>query len=471
MTAIWKVLEEITSKSTWYSKVFDSQIVGTWFSEFLLCFPQDDKNRLSSVFWTAIQILRLTAQGSKLEDDCNWDDELMCKECRDEIERKIRDKPEDYDVTENDVCGYINFKEYYQDFDDYCKHKMCRCSSPDSQLSQYVLYLPEKSVPDDLRLKFKEEIANMLDNSEIDWHPGSNQQVRDILHQSLYPYIRGVSMLKNGCIEETVNESIRYQWLPSEFNVNENGKIKLASYINNLDDKKFPNVIPCIEQTLESFLPGFESILNSNLRDRSIQVIVKLSSIHLTPDKPDFNGGSWHIEGMPHEYIIASGIHYLTVDGITDSYLEFRKPVVINEDTVDYPQSNYKFTEHHYGIVGHHEGEMNRYLGLIKCSEGASVIFPNFLQHHVKDFSLQNNHTDGTRIIICFFLIDPNHKIISTADIHHQQAESDFQPKSQIIFTKEEANYHRDRLMYHRKYFVDSLNKKVYERSYSLCEH
>lgn len=27
-----------------------------------------------------------------------------------------------------------------------------------------------------------------------------------------------------------------------------------------------------------------------------MQVIVKLSNIHLTPDKPRYGGGSWHIE-------------------------------------------------------------------------------------------------------------------------------------------------------------------------------
>ena len=67
------------------------------------------------------------------------------------------------------------------------------------------------------------------------------------------------------------------------------------------------------------------------MRDRNVQIIVKVASHHLTNENSKFAGGSWHIEGMPYERIVASGLHYLTVEGITDSYLEFRKPVIINE--------------------------------------------------------------------------------------------------------------------------------------------
>lgn len=34
------------------------------------------------------------------------------------------------------------------------------------------------------------------------------------------------------------------------------------------------------------------------LGGRPLQVIVKLASIELTPDKPEYGGGSWHVEGM-----------------------------------------------------------------------------------------------------------------------------------------------------------------------------
>ena len=32
-----------------------------------------------------------------------------------------------------------------------------------------------------------------------------------------------------------------------------------------------------------------------------LQIIVKLANIHLTPEKPDYPGGSWHVEGQANE--------------------------------------------------------------------------------------------------------------------------------------------------------------------------
>ena len=38
--------------------------------------------------------------------------------------------------------------------------------------------------------------------------------------------------------------------------------------------------------------------LKSNYGKRGLQVIVKLAGIHLTPEKPEYEGGTWHVEGQ-----------------------------------------------------------------------------------------------------------------------------------------------------------------------------
>lgn len=37
-----------------------------------------------------------------------------------------------------------------------------------------------------------------------------------------------------------------------------------------------------------------------------IQIIVKLANIHLTPEKPNYGGGSWHVEGQANEAMYGS---------------------------------------------------------------------------------------------------------------------------------------------------------------------
>ena len=41
--------------------------------------------------------------------------------------------------------------------------------------------------------------------------------------------------------------------------------------------------------------------LNLRKEYRRLQIIVKLANIHLTPEKPGYEGGSWHVEGQLNE--------------------------------------------------------------------------------------------------------------------------------------------------------------------------
>lgn len=46
-----------------------------------------------------------------------------------------------------------------------------------------------------------------------------------------------------------------------------------------------------------------------------------------TPEKPQYTGGSWHVEGMMNEAIISTGIYYYDEENITESALAFRSAV------------------------------------------------------------------------------------------------------------------------------------------------
>lgn len=54
-------------------------------------------------------------------------------------------------------------------------------------------------------------------------------------------------------------------------------------------EKKF------VQPTIKTFAPPNNSELK--LGDMTCQVIVKLASVELTPEKPEFEGGVWHVEG------------------------------------------------------------------------------------------------------------------------------------------------------------------------------
>lgn len=44
---------------------------------------------------------------------------------------------------------------------------------------------------------------------------------------------------------------------------------------------------------------------------RGLQVIVKLANIELTPEKPNYAGGSWHVEGqLVRPYLLTRGSNH-----------------------------------------------------------------------------------------------------------------------------------------------------------------
>lgn len=301
-----------------------------------------------------------------------------------------------------------------------------------------AIWYSDKLIAPDLSAALKSAVER-LEAGEKDWHPGSDGQVLDLVHPSLYcvvygrthaflpdsprnasnllvvgPPARGTSEL-DWTQEFTLSQ--KFAWLPSDFAVREDGSVHLVSpYINNLHPVLHKPMYPVIEAILARFVPLFERVLgDSNTRDRppmegnrrirtnrqaatwpdqigrrrrrvipciwgldgipdpesippdvdeelfydefyanapkilpeshrtykgalerdfspislggrTIQCIVKLANIHLSPEKPEYKGGSWHVEGrsaiflritnrlnghkgMLNERIVASGIY------------------------------------------------------------------------------------------------------------------------------------------------------------------
>lgn len=418
----------------------------------------------NDAFDTALSYLRATAQGTIHFDDCPWEDISSCTKCR-QITKDNLANDSDYEgkeITDNDIDYHI------YDIDE-CNHIRCSCIPPHSELTDYISYQKQSDQESRELLAIIEHDISTIPDHDIDWHPelsstdmksitvSTNTMVRDIVHPSMYCYVKGISRFNDGSVESEDIEELKYQWLPSEFSIR-NNQVLVKSRINNLENSK---MVPLIEKIFANFVPRLEKVLNVPLFNSDLQVIVKIGSIHLSKDNPYYDGGSWHLEGQPHEHIAATCISYLKVSGLTDSYLEFRKPTFLNEDYAQYPQWEEGYTRHHFGITDHSEGVMNRYLGLIKCDEGSSVVFPNTLQHHVKPFGLAEGESNATRIILAFFVIDPAHRIISTADI----------PDQKSYMSLADAKHYRERLMTYRKFYVDSLNAVLFEREFSLCEH
>ncbi len=197
-----------------------------------------------------------------------------------------------------------------------------------------------------------------------------------------------------------------------------------------------------------------------DLRGRSLQVIVKLATIHLTTDEPEYPGGSWHVEGMLNERIVSTGIYYWDSENITASRLGFRAAL----DVLEYEQNDDNGLRDVYGFEN--KDELNQLLGSAETPAGRCLAFPNVLQHRVAPFRLADPTRPGHRKILAFFLVDPSQRIVSTCDVPPQQPWADTS-----TMTLEQARDYREQLMRERKFFVNEHNEQLYEREFSLCEH
>ncbi|KAG6909615.1 hypothetical protein DXG01_016397 [Tephrocybe rancida] len=170
----------------------------------------------------------------------------------------------------------------------------------------------------------------------------------------------------------------------------------------------------------EGLKPEYTVDLFRDFSESGLQIIVKLANIHLTPDNPTYEGGTWHVEGQLNEHICASAIYYYDNHNITDGKLAFRQ---MSDPSVepDYANDHYDWLSQVFGCEQTGDGVQD--VGAVDTPEGRLLTWPNILQHQVQPFKLLDSTKPGHRKILAFFLVDPNVHIISTANVPCQQRE------------------------------------------------
>ncbi|EPS41928.1 hypothetical protein H072_4132 [Dactylellina haptotyla CBS 200.50] len=483
-----------------------------------------------------------------------------------------------------------------------------------------LVWRTDTLVDESLKKELLDAVATLenVPDDKKDWHPGSDGQVLDLVHPSLWPVIygRSISLVTGKPIElpdDAIDDSYSDQfcWLPSEFEVSEDGKVKIASYINNLSSPEQEKIFyPILERIFEKFVPLFNQVLadladkkqdlrrvdspdgyvgdsedlewlmpekhkelwdkmlgefekgedmtvdfaesielfeddeddengvsgdakreeleNSYWRSReddkvdpapfqvrdmgtlsgqawsppkitnelklqgkTAKVIVKLANILLTPETPEYEGGSWHVEAMMNERIISTGIYYYDQENITDSFLSFRRTIQDMEDlSYSLPQDSNWTTVHNMG----REGNSVQNVGKVLTKKDRAIVFPNVYQHRVKPFKLIDKEKPGYRKILVFFLCDPSpeNKVPTSKVVAPQQPEARGYLEEALrlgplgkmpeevfrlivealppVVTREEAEKYRQDLMNERSTYI-AENELIQGVHYSLCEH
>jgi Protein of unknown function (DUF4246) len=255
---------------------------------------------------------------------------------------------------------------------------------------------------------------------------------------------------------------------------------------NNNDEYDLGPILslPCVP---DAYKPPELPADQPGLRGSTLQVIAKIAEIVLTPEKPQYPGGAWHLEGMVNEHIAASIVAYVESVNIAASELAFR--VAVDTTLMDYEQDDHAGVEAVYGL---RNGEpVTRAMGAVQTLAGRVVCFPNMLQHRMQPFQLADPSRGGVRKIVVFFVVDPATRVPSTRTVPPQQ-EAWWWPQGtrEVLraqlpqelagrvearvgtpMTHAQALKHREALMQERAAKRGVLNNDVCEEEFSLCEH
>ncbi|KJK87875.1 hypothetical protein H633G_08295 [Metarhizium anisopliae BRIP 53284] len=129
-----------------------------------------------------------------------------------------------------------------------------------------------------------------------------------------------------------------------------------------------------------------------------------LANIHLTPERPSYDGGSWHVEGQLNEHICATALFYHDSDNITPSRLELRTQA--NREGLDkfgrlrYEQYDWRTIRRTFAIARPGGGPTTQHVGSVLTRDRRALFFPN---------------------ILALFLVDPAVPVVSTANVAPQQ--------------------------------------------------
>ncbi|OAJ41309.1 hypothetical protein BDEG_24930 [Batrachochytrium dendrobatidis JEL423] len=363
-----------------------------------------------------------------------------------------------------------------------------------------LTYILDNGIPDNVYTRLMTNVSDLEHGS----NHNTGQMVHNLIDASMYSVVYGQTMivplsirfkyttmvpcdilLSTRLVSDTpiIRDdpkfiSRKFQWLPSEFRVEQDGSVTINSYINNLNPIWHRDMYKCIAKIFKCFVPMFESLFRTihpmfkyinihngikgykppnrsdrggmqpntqvirpvyvptlpehfqsnyesakpvSLRGRNLQVIVKLTNIQLTPSKPKYDEGNWHNEGPINESIVAVGLYYYDV----------------------------KISPHPNSISA------RLLIGLIK-------------EHLVRIGKMLN----------------PSRRIVSTAHVAPQQPQwynssldkahvppelwNDITQYIQGVQSPAEAKHYRDELTSDRTRIVKAYNEDIYERVYYL---
>ncbi|MEY7978431.1 DUF4246 domain-containing protein [Streptomyces pilosus] len=398
-------------------------------------------------------------------------------------------------------------------------------------------------IDDRLRTRLREAVRVLeeVPEAERDWHPGSGRQVLDLVHPSLFCLVRDVS----GAPEEAwanpaspyakYEFSERFQWLPTDVDVSDDGTVAFRSYVNNVHPEAHRDLAAVLPELFARFRPLLENVLTDLRRPRPRRIdpdpygwydaepeyphrssyadeetyaearrvweeaygvwwenrrpVVPDAPV-FTPPEPPGESGRVDLRGRRLQVVVKLATICLTPEQPAYQGGSWHVEGMLNERIVStgiYYWDSENITESRLGFraaLDDPDYEQNDDNGLrevygLEDEDALNQTLGSAATPAGRCLAFPNvlQHRVGP-----FRLQDPtrpgHRKILAFFLVDPGRrivSTSDVPPQQPwsgtSTMTSEQARTYREELMRERKFFVDEHNEQLYEREFSLCEH
>ncbi|KDQ59172.1 hypothetical protein JAAARDRAFT_33900 [Jaapia argillacea MUCL 33604] len=290
---------QILEKPNWWQKVHDGTIVAKWRKEFI-----DQDSEMVKEMWRVRTQEEIDAAFDEVGDDgrFNWPEFRKKRWPRD----PLKELELDY------VFDNLRWLAEQRD-----ANTGIEATGIDR------VYQSLELIPSNLKVALISGASALesVPEAEKDWHPGTNNQVLDLVHPSLFCFRFGKSLVKkdDGMLyvpteQEYMEQrpdikpgwgrflpvSTQHQWLPTDFDVSLTGVVTSLGYINNLHPDLHKPLATTITSILQCFIPLWDRVLSATLSPERLVI------------RPDPYGWYSHLSGQEpdyDDYKNSNGIH------------------------------------------------------------------------------------------------------------------------------------------------------------------
>jgi hypothetical protein len=209
--------------------------------------------------------------------------------------------------------------------------------------------------------------------------------------------------------------------------------------------------------------------LQDEFRFQGLQVIIRIQSISLSPEQPEYTGGRWELAGQKNEHIVATAMFAYDVHNVTKSDISFPQETELRQDFVHYGHDVYQGPQNRGVFEGlasrqHRSDEMDaiadifgldpdrmsgrphddfelpvQEIGKVALPQGRLITFPNSMECRREPFWLEDKTRSGHHRWVTLMLVDPNYRICSTGNVPDQKEKEGERIGAESRFSKEEA--------------------------------